>query len=418
MNRAYITNFLNGTNYDVRISGNARWIDQKITPDNVSVICDIILNYYNENSNDENNGNVVFSVKDIWSQDYSTTLIPQLFGKPRPDNPASQQEYDKFFGQPIKMLGYSGILRENRVGSRNFYTIINLDLIRYLSTRERNAIEFLDLYIEKVLRDSDWWDPFERFYANPGTTTYNNCRRSFIQNTINHTRINGELECGRIFTKVVNVPAYVRNTYGTERGRLSRMMISQASLMYNSDNFRDILTEKPRNMTRREYEEQIGYQPNHQFTAYSVTRAKRVLRDYNDIYRNSRSEVSNLDYQMVDATNMHHIFMESEFPQIANYLENIIALTPSQHYSLAHPSNNTHVVDMAFQHTCILAKVGLIQDNLNNVVEPDLYSFSDLKFVLRTGLDRDTIELCPVNDYNEIINIVNTHYTELGFITP
>ena len=45
-----IINFLNAHNYDVRISKNARWIDQKCTPDVISIIADCILEYTNHNT--------------------------------------------------------------------------------------------------------------------------------------------------------------------------------------------------------------------------------------------------------------------------------------------------------------------------------------------------------------------------------
>ena len=40
----------------------------------------------------------------------------------------------------------------------------------------------------------------------------------------------------------------------------------------------------------------------------------------------------------VKAAHMHHIFPESIFPEICYYLENIIALTPTQHLNYAHPN--------------------------------------------------------------------------------
>lgn len=38
-----LDSFLDQFNYDIRISGNARWIDQKCTPDVVCIIADCIL---------------------------------------------------------------------------------------------------------------------------------------------------------------------------------------------------------------------------------------------------------------------------------------------------------------------------------------------------------------------------------------
>ena len=45
INDEYIVNFLSKYDYDVRKSGNARWIDQKCTPDVVNVIAECIINY-------------------------------------------------------------------------------------------------------------------------------------------------------------------------------------------------------------------------------------------------------------------------------------------------------------------------------------------------------------------------------------
>lgn len=39
-----ILQFLDEKNYDIRISHNGRWIDQKCTPDVLWSICDFILN--------------------------------------------------------------------------------------------------------------------------------------------------------------------------------------------------------------------------------------------------------------------------------------------------------------------------------------------------------------------------------------
>jgi hypothetical protein len=40
-----IREFLEQRNYDLRISGNGRWIDQKCASDVVTVVADCILNY-------------------------------------------------------------------------------------------------------------------------------------------------------------------------------------------------------------------------------------------------------------------------------------------------------------------------------------------------------------------------------------
>ncbi|TSO25425.1 hypothetical protein [Lactobacillus sp. LL6] len=49
------------------------------------------------------------------------------------------------------------------------------------------------------------------------------------------------------------------------------------------------------------------------------------------------------------ATQMHHIFPQHSFIELAGYRENIIALTPSQHFQETHPNNHTQEIDLNVQ---------------------------------------------------------------------
>lgn len=60
MKNEQIINFLNSYDYDIRQSGNARWIDQKCTCDVLSIIADCILEYTNYDKT------IQFSINDIW----------------------------------------------------------------------------------------------------------------------------------------------------------------------------------------------------------------------------------------------------------------------------------------------------------------------------------------------------------------
>ena len=85
---------------------------------------------------------------------------------------------------------------------------------------------------------------------------------------------------------------------------------------------------------------------------------------------------------------MHHIFPENEFKEISGYVENIIALTGSQHFGEAHPNGNTRIVDKAFQQICLIAKADHIKSNILDGKEI-IYSFENFIFVLTIGLDDD-----------------------------
>ena len=153
-----IIDFLNSYNYDIRISHNARWIDQKCTPDVISIIADCILEYTNYSTQIE------FLVKDIWNSQYARKNILTIFSKPDTNSQSAKNEYDKFFSQPIKLLAYSNILIGHKKGNKYTYKIGNLDLLEYIMQRDTNTLNFLIFYIQKVLKDSGIYEAFEIFF--------------------------------------------------------------------------------------------------------------------------------------------------------------------------------------------------------------------------------------------------------------
>ena len=139
-----IIGFLNSNNYDVRLSKNARWIDQKCTMDVLSMVSDCIMEFVKDNPKKE------FTTKDIWYYEYTVKNVQMIFKKPDPLEKA-QNEYDKWFGQPMKLLGYSKVLNETKKSGRNYYTVNDEKILKYISKRDSNALLFLKLYIEKVI---------------------------------------------------------------------------------------------------------------------------------------------------------------------------------------------------------------------------------------------------------------------------
>ena len=71
-----IDNFLATKNFDIRQSGNARWIDQKCTPDVITIIADCIINF------SDNSSNQFFSSVDVWHDSYTTENVENIFKKP------------------------------------------------------------------------------------------------------------------------------------------------------------------------------------------------------------------------------------------------------------------------------------------------------------------------------------------------
>lgn len=404
LNKSEVQAFLSKQNLDIRKSHNGRWIDQKCTADVVCIVADCIVNFVNENNEIE------FTNKDIWYSKYSVENVNAIFKKADVEDEKAKHEYDKFFPQPIKMLANAGILSERKSGNKNIYSVLNYDLLYFISIRERNALEFLNLYIIKVLQDSNLYQVFDNFLCNPTKTSYQIMRNTYFEFIINHTPIKGKFERGRIFTKVINPLAYFRNTKGSEGGDISKDNISYDMLMYNRDNFRDIYAEKPKSMTRKEYAEQVGIKVDAAYFAYLSNKAKRQVRLFNDTFRDSRTELYDARHLNDKAVHIHHIFSESEYPEISAYYENLIALTPTQHLGYAHPDGNTKLIDRMFQQQCLFAKTAIIKDNILGKLGVVFYEFGKYKFVLRTGLDDLSFLEIEENDFDGLLTRINLVY--------
>ena len=396
--------FVGLRDYDVRVSGNARWIDQKCTADVLTIVSDCISVYAANFPGKE------FTTKDVWHSQYTIENVEAIFKKPGVTSDKARNEYDKFFQQPMELLSYAGILEKRKAGTRNFYSLANADLLNYLSIRERNSLTFLQKYISKVLSDSGILSDFDEFFSKQTKPAYEKLKEKFEQFTIQHTKINNEVECRRIFSKILNPLSYLLNARGTEAGRVSRNKITYDMLMYNRDNFRDIGSQKPKDMTRKEYAQAAKIKPSAGLAAYMSQKAKRVVRDFNEKYRGGFTEVQDANHVTDKAVHIHHIFPEADFTEICAYYENLIALTPTQHLSYAHPNGHTQKIDPAYQNICLIAKAGSIEDTLNDPTRDQIYEFERFMQVLKVGLENDTFESINDRDFEAAITAINLAY--------
>lgn len=399
-----VIDFCNSYNYDIRKSGNGRWIDQKCTADVITIIADSIFNFVQHNKNEK------FTTQDIWHSQYSIENVQEVFKKPGVVSEAARNEYDKFFQQPMELMANAQILIKEKQGRSNVYKVNNIEVIEYIALREKNALFFLKTYIEKVLSDSGIMYLFEDFFNNQTNDKYIDMKEGFSDFTIKYTKINGKVECNRIFIKVLNPLAYYRNTRGTERGRMSSQNITYDMLMYNRNNFRDIYSDKPKTMTRKEYAITHPVVVNEAYYNYQSAKAKRYLRYFNDQFRDGRSEhMDGIDINDL-ATNIHHIFPQAGYLEISHYIENLIALTPTQHFNYAHPKGRTQEIDEQYQHLLLLAKVERIKENFADSTVETIYDFSKLLYVLHIGFDNDNILEIEEMDFNSVIQAINMHY--------
>ena len=147
-----------------------------------------------------------------------------------------------------------------------------------------------------------------------------------------------------------------------------------------------------------------------------LSRAKLKLKENVELFRDNISELSQFSAEHSDLnepTQIHHIFPKNEFPEIKHYIENLIALTPNQHYGFAHPSNNTQYIDLEAQKVLLIAKTSSIEKNLTSTTEEHIYEFSNLLYVLHVGWSDDEVLNIQDDDYVEVIHFITYHYANL-----
>lgn len=404
INDSDVINFiLSHPSYDIRASHNARWIDQKCTPDVLAMISDCIMDYDFHNPHSE------FTSQDIWHSDYARNNVFAVFQKPDVNSSKAIAEYNKFFMQPMELLAYSGVLKRIKRGNQNVYSIINKDVLEYIAIRERNAIKFLASYIEKVLKDSNIFIAFDMFFARQTSTQFDSLKDSYTNFIIANTPINGAVEVHRIFTKVINPLAYVRNAYGAERGHMSKDIITFDMLMYNRKNFRDIYSAKPKDVTRKEHATSgaMVTPSGAALTAYLVNRAKKYVRQYNIDFNAGRPEYTP-ESGGLPGTHVHHIFSEASFPTLADVVENLICITPGQHLSRAHPGGNTSRIDTNYQALLLVAKADTIEQDYS--MARGFYDFDRFIDVLVTGYSDKSFESVNHLDFPAVKTMIMKYY--------
>ncbi|NTU73501.1 hypothetical protein HGB07_05025 [Candidatus Roizmanbacteria bacterium] len=354
-----IESHLSKYDLDLRKTHNGRFMDQKLTPDNLSFICDCIRNYT------ESDKSKWFTKKDIWYSQYLEVNVIAIYNKPNPKDPSAKREYDKFVGQPLRLLASAGILEDKKIGLQYHYKIQNYELLDLLALSQMNSLRFLGYYLTKVLSDSGELRYFRSYYdkyvskilANEDLIELRDRYSCFIRG---NTGIRGALEPNRIFNKIFNILAVLWRMPGEKGGKITDYPMIYKDIEYNDINWRDL--NKKKDLTRKQsmllHEAEVKHE---KITDYEMIKAKAAIKSRHMLASELHDKLAG-----GEATQAHHIFPDKVFPQYRSTLENIILLTGSQHNSRAHPSNNTQVVDLDYQRQCLMSKLDSIEQSEKN----------------------------------------------------
>lgn len=320
----------------------------------------------------------IFTIKDMWESEYFIYNCRVIFNKPWANDKKAQSEYNKVLSQPLKLLAYSQLLNVEKLKGCLTFSVKNNDLLNYISMKDRNAYVFLYHYFVKVLTDSNFIRYLESYannYSKGLNTERNNLYQKYFRLISGNTPTKSEKDIRRMFHKILNVYTVQHNIPGS-KGEFS---MSYSDIMYNRKNWGDI--SKDKQITRKESISIEEQEREEVISNYYVQKAMNMIRK---MYQ--ESEVKD-QWANEEATQVHHIFSRADFPQLAHYLENLIKLTPTQHYTKAHPNNKTQEINKDYQLVCLLAKSDIIEQSLKR--GEFIYRKESFVYVVNTGLSEN-----------------------------
>lgn len=387
--RNVINEYLSQFDLDIRKSHDARYVDQKCTPDIVCFMADCVMNMVATKP--------VFVINDVWDTQYFIQNSRVIFNKPWANDKKAYNEYNKVLSQPLKLLAYAHILNIETVNGSLTFSVANEDLLDYISRKDRNAYNFLYCYFMKVMSDSGFLKYFEEYAEasidNPIAARdeiYDRYFRLINGNTPSHS----QLDIRRMFHKVFNVYAAEHHLHGSN-GKIAYY----SDLMYNKKNWRDM--DKDKTVTRQEAITPEKKEKQEAINTYYVQKAIALIRKIQKV-----SEVND-SWGNGEATQVHHIFPKSQFPQIAHYVENLILLTATQHNTKAHPNNKTQQINKDYQLVCLLAKADTIESSLR-LVGDKYYRKESFVYVINIGLTADFSTSLTFNEIKtKLVQIYN-----------
>ena len=351
--------------------------EQKITPDLLWCVSQVLLEITGESTEKE------FTDEDVRNSDSFNVLMKDYFSKAeQSDN--TENEYNKVSSYQLGFLVYANILEETSTHPK-IYKIKNLELLKDLAGHELTALKFLICFVDKFLSDNELLSVFKEYEQNQTQTNYIKAKEAYWQwarvNT--HVRTPNPTHSNRVFNKIFNIYAYGHDLNGESGAHVTEGKCPYNFLVYKRINFRD--ESMPRGLSRNEFLELQDRE------ATSEQRERQVKKEIRERHPNGEILDSSLGYSNNQRFMGHHILPQNEYRQFKDFRENIIMLTPDQHFAFAH-NQGTQAIDVNYQIHCLINKLTSIEDSVNN--RDGFYStkcFVDmLNTIYGTNLDINT----------------------------
>ncbi len=339
--------------------------EQKITPDLIWCVAYVVLDLIQDDENKE------FSDRDIRESSVFNDLMQDYFSKAPQDN--AENEYNKVSSYQLGVLSFAGILTQ--ISSRpKKYKVNEIDILKFIAVNDLNASKFLCEYTEKFINDNGLGTVFEEYKQHPDQEHYMRIKEEYWQWAKQFTAIRGEdrKHTYRVLNKIFNVFCYKNRLPGEDASNIIDGPCPYAYLIYNRENFRD--KDKPSGMTRQQYQEQILTDINSQGVVETLLQKAKdaVARRHNN---ESEIQDPQLGYLPESGIHVHHILPRQSYSQFTLAKENLICLTPGQHFSCAHIKGNTRTIDPQYQLSCLKMKLHSIKESM--IAEDGFYSLSE-----------------------------------------
>ena len=332
-------------------------IDQKCTFDILNLNSKCLVNFYEQ-------GKKEVCINDFILSEYSKFIYQNKTshnGKAILRN-ETYKEYDKIFGNTLEMLAYANIIEKIKKKKVRYFKITNINLIKKLANSEDACIAFICHYVWLLVKnDLQIVDLLFKMANDP----YNkNLKNKFKLSTINWIKNNSnrDKDSSQISQKINNPLFYLfelKKYHSNKKTKIFNQGLNDLS--YFRIHVRD--KNKKSGLTRKENKNLIINENECNEESYS--KIKKVILEANIFYceelgisLKNVSEYSKKN-ECNDSLHVHHIWPQSFWdPEKKdqwihkNMYENLIVLSPNEHYGIAHEKNTKY----------------LNQENLNDIL--------------------------------------------------